>query len=79
MCAECEMWCLLYSPHMISALERDRLSAAIDEYSFTCGASLSALNLDGKLSDVRVRELKCIDPVEKLYEARLHLYLLQLK
>jgi hypothetical protein len=61
------MWRLLYSPHKISAPERQQLSASLDDHSFTCGASLSALNLDGKLSEVCVRELKCYDPVEKLY------------
>ena len=67
MCKECDMWRLLYSPHKISAPERQKLSAALDDYSFTCAASLSALNLDGMLSEVCVRELKCYDLVEKLY------------
>ena len=39
----------------------------LDDYTFTCGATLSDLELSGSLSKVCIRDLQCYDPLEKLY------------
>ena len=67
LCEECSMWRLVYSPYKLSASEKEKLSSVLNEVSFTCGASLSALKLTDRLSEVCVRDLQCFDPVEKLY------------
>ena len=46
---------------------RQNLVTILDEYTFTCGATLSDLELSDSLSDVCVRDLQCYDPLEKLY------------
>ena len=66
-CEECEMWCLLYSPRKLSSTARQELATLLDDYTFTCGASLNDLELPSTLAEVCVRDLQCYDPVEKLY------------
>lgn len=64
-CEECEMWCLLYAPR-----PRQELESLLDGYTFSCGATLSDLELPSILSEVCARDLQCYDPVEKLYYSR---------
>ena len=66
-CEECEMWRLLYSPHKLSSLARQQLSTLLEDFTYTCGATLSDLDLPALLSEVCVREIQCHYPVEKLY------------
>ena len=66
-CEECEMWRLLYSPRKLSSISRQELTKILDDFTFTCGASLHDLELPPTLSDVCVRDLQCYDQVEKLY------------
>ena len=58
------MWRVLYSPHKLSPSQRSQLSDYLADYTFTCGASLSDLQLPGFLEDVCVRDLRCYAPVE---------------
>ena len=46
---------------------RQALATILDDYTFTCGASLIDLELTSTLTEVCVRDLQCYDPVEKLY------------
>ena len=53
-CEECEMWHLLYSPRKLSPSLRNQLSALLEDFTYTCGATLSDLELPDALSDVCV-------------------------
>ena len=39
----------------------------LDDYTFTCGATLSDLELSSSLSEVCIRDSQCYDPLEKQY------------
>jgi hypothetical protein len=64
-CEECEMWRLVYSKCKLTAVERLQLDNAHSDYTYTCGATLS--DLDISLADVCIRDIQCYDPLEKLY------------
>ena len=51
-CDECAMWGLLYSKVKLTKKERADLQVAIEDISFTCGASLQDIELPGCLNDV---------------------------
>ena len=63
------MWRLICSKYKLTAQERQTLDNALEDYTYTCGAQLSELGLDGRLGDgtVCVRDIRCYEPVEKLY------------
>ncbi len=50
-CEECEMWRLVYSKFKLTPGERKSLQKALDEFTYTCGAQLEDLNLNGRLKD----------------------------
>ena len=64
---ECAMWWLLYAPRKLSSVARQELKSLLEDYTFSCGAALSDLELPSVLSEVCARDLQCYDPVEKLY------------
>jgi len=66
-CEECKMWRPLYSPPKLSPGLRKQLSTLLEDYTYTCGATLSDLELPDSLSSVCVRDVECYDPLEKLY------------
>ena len=66
-CDECGMWRLLYSKLKLTKRERSDLQVALEDVSFSCGASLQDLQLPGRLDNVYARELSCGEPIEKLY------------
>ena len=66
-CEECEMWRLVYSKCKLTAAERLQLDNALSYYTYTCGATLSDLDFNGRLADVCIRDVQCYDPLEKLY------------
>ena len=66
-CEECEMWRLVYSKYKLNKSEKSSLQSVFEDFTYTCGASLSDLDLSGRLQDVVVRDLRCYDPLEKLY------------
>ena len=67
-CEECEMWRLVYSKFKLTPSERKYLQNLLDEFTYTCGAQLDDLDLEGKLRDgVAMRIVQCYQPVEKLY------------
>ena len=51
----------------LSSVARQELESLLDDYTFSCGAALSDLELPSVLSEVCARDLQCYDPVEKLY------------
>ena len=61
------MWRLLYSKQRLLASEREKLEEILNDFSFTCGAPLQDLEMEGKLADVYTRNISCREPVEKLY------------
>lgn len=63
------MWRLVYSKYKLSVLERQTLEKALEDYTYSCHAQLSDLDLDGRLGGdtVCVRDICCYEPVEKLY------------
>jgi len=65
--AKSKMWHLLYSPRKLSPGLQKQLSTLLDNYTYTCGATLSDLELPDSLSSVCVRDVECYDPLEKLY------------
>lgn len=67
MCEECEMWRLLYSQHKLNNPERLALQAALSDVTYTCGAQIQDLQLSGKLAEVYARDVRCYEPIEKLY------------
>jgi len=42
-----------------------QLSTLLDDYTYTCGATLSDLELPDSLSSVCVRDIECYDPLKK--------------
>ena len=61
-----ETWRLLYSPRKLSPSLRNQLSALLEDFTYTCGATLSDLELPDALSDVCVRDLQCYDHLEEI-------------
>ena len=39
----------------------------MEDLTYTCGAQLQDLDLSGKLAEVYIRDMRCYDPIEKLY------------
>ena len=66
-CEECQMWRLLYSKHKLKAHERTALQHALEDVTYTCGANIQDLELGDRFVDVFARQIRCHDPVEKLY------------
>ena len=66
-CEECLMWRLLYSKQKLSKSERSSLQTTLENVTYSCGAQLQDLDLSGNLAEVYVRDVRCYDPIEKLY------------
>lgn len=66
-CEECGMWRLIYSKKKVSSQAKSELERKLSNFDFSCGASTSDMDLPDELSDVHFRDLRCEDPVEKLY------------
>lgn len=71
-CEECEMWRLVYSKCKLNISELSTLQGMLEDFTYTCGASLFDLGLVGRLEDVVIRDLRCHDPLEKLYYSLNH-------
>lgn len=50
----------------LSSLTRRKLTAALDDVSFSCGAQLQDIELPGHLVEV-YRKIACEEPIERLY------------
>ena len=68
-CEECEMWRLVYSKYKLTAAERQTVGKALEDYTYSCGAQLSDLGLDGRLGNdnLCIRNIRCYEPLQKLY------------
>ena len=67
-CEECEMWRLVNSKFKLTANEKKTLQSTLDDWTYTCGAQLQDLDLQGRLQEiVAMRVIRCREPVEKLY------------
>ena len=56
-CEECDMWRQLFCRHKLNYQEVVELGRALDEISYTCGVSLSDLDLPGCLKNVCVYKI----------------------
>ena len=61
------MWRLLFSKQKLNYQELSELERSLDDVSYSCGLSLSELDLPGRLKGVGVKDHRCNDPTEKLY------------
>ena len=66
-CEECGTWRLIYSKKKLSSQTKSELERKLSNLDFSCGASTSDMDLPDELSNVHFRDLRCEDPVEKLY------------
>lgn len=68
-CGECEMWRIIYSKKKLNPQDSSLLEQIVDDISYTCGTSLSDLDLPSTLesASVCVKPHRCYDPMEKLY------------
>ena len=66
-CEECEMWRLVYCKRKLAARERQVLQQALDSVTYTCGAQMQDLELGDQFTDVYARQIRCYEPIEKLY------------
>ena len=66
-CAECKMWRLIFSKYKLNDAQRKNLQILLDNYEYSCGATLKDLCLPEEYCDVDVRDHDCHDVVEKLY------------
>ena len=68
MCDECGMWRLVYATKKLKTAEIRKLRTALDDLSFSCGASLQEANIPLDLKPlVYVKSMHCNEPIEKLY------------
>ena len=62
------MWRLIYSKKKLTSQNKKELERKLSGFDFSCGSSTADLHLcDDELADVHFRDLRCEDPVEKLY------------
>ena len=66
-CMECNQWRLIFSKYKLKKEQKVFLQSVIDNYMYSCGASLKDLELPEEYSTVDIRDHDCYDPVEKLY------------
>ena len=57
----------MYSVKKLTAVQHNKLMAAFDGLSFSCGAPLEETDLPDEIPVVFVKGLSCSDPTEKLY------------
>ena len=65
-CEECNMWRLVFSKRKLSV---GTLQSILEDVSYTCGASFDDLSLPESLSGVVVRDHRCGDVIEVLYNS----------
>lgn len=49
MMIQCEMWRLVYSKYKLTTEERQTVDKALEDYTYTCGAQLADIGLEGRL------------------------------
>ena len=66
-CSECELWRIIFSKYKLKDHQISYLRDVLDDFTYSCGASLKDLNLSEEYKFVDIRDHDCYDPVEKLY------------
>ena len=68
-CEECEMWMLVYSKYKLTGTKRQTLQSRLKNYTYTCGAQMSNLGLEGHIDgdNVCVCSIQCHEPLERLH------------
>ena len=66
-CGECNMWRLIFSRYKLDVVQRQNLQSILDNYEYSCGASLAELKLPEDYKEVEIRDHECNDPIEILY------------
>ncbi len=65
------MWRIVYSKFKLTPSEKEMLQAALEEFTYSCGAQIKDLKLGGRFDGeiVAFRQIHCYEPLEKLYYA----------
>ena len=66
-CTECDMWRIIFSKFKLTPAQRNFLQVTLEDFMYTCGASLRELDLPEEFADVEIRDHDCYDIIEKLY------------
>lgn len=66
-CMECNQWRIIFSKYKLKKEQRIYLQSVLDNYMYSCGASLKDLQLPDEYSTVDIRDHDCYDPIEILY------------
>ena len=61
------MWRLIFSKFKLDQRKKKHLQKALEQFTYTCGARLSSLDLGEEFKNVEVRVHSSYDPIEKLY------------
>ena len=61
------MWRLIFSRYEVDAVQRQNLQSILDNYEYSCGASLAELKLPEDYKEVEIRDHEYNDPIEILY------------
>ena len=74
-CSKCSLWRLIFSKYRLTKKQREVLQHLIEDFEYTCGATLKDLHLPEEYDDVDVRDHNCFDTIEKLYYSAKYTYL----
>lgn len=66
-CGECNLWRLIFSKHQLNSTLRQNLQCILNDYNYTCGASLAELHLPEEYANVEIRDHQCYDLKYILY------------
>ena len=66
-CTECNMWRLVFSRYRLNGVQRQNLQGILEDFDYSCGASLAELQLPDDYKEVEIRDHECNDPIEILY------------
>ena len=61
------MWRLIFLRYKLDVVQRQNLQSILDNYEYSCGASLAELKLPEDYKEVEIRDHECNDPIEILY------------
>ena len=61
------MWRLIFSRYKLDVVLHQNLQSILDNYEYSCGASLAELKLPEDYKEVEIRDHECNDPIEILH------------
>jgi hypothetical protein len=66
-CTELNMWRIIFSKYKLTKEQQFYLQTVLEDYTYSCGASLEELHLPEEYNTVEIRDHSCFDLVERLY------------